>query len=82
MTRSRSGSIVSEGVPGNNSIDQGRQGMAQRGLSVKSLIHTDLYNSGFKTESPQQGKLFPQGQNSGGMPSLKAQSYLKEQKIN
>lgn len=69
---------MSEGVPGNNSIDQGSQGMAQRGLSVKSLIHIDLYSSGFKTESPQQGKLFPQGQNSG----LKAQSYLKEQKIN
>lgn len=56
--------------------------MAQRGLSVKSLMHTNLYNSGFKTESPQQGELFPQRQNSGGLPSLKAQYYLKEQKIN
>lgn len=73
---------MSEGVPGNNSVDQGSQGMAQRGLSVKSLIHIDLYSSGFKTKRPQQGKLFPQGQNSGGLPSLKAQSYLKEQKIN
>lgn len=54
--------------------------MAQ-GLSVKSLIHIDLYSSGFKTESPTR-QIIPPRLNSGGLPSLKAQSYLKEQKIN
>ena len=50
---------MSEGIPGNNSIDQGRQGMAQRGLSVKSLIQLIFITQASRLRVPNKANYSP-----------------------